>query len=221
MSFRSVSWFEAIGFRSKLKIALCAFLLCLGTAQTTAAQQSGTLTPAQLLPLLQKGGLILYVRHAATDHSQSDKDLSDLSQCHLQRNLSDQGKRESEQMRDAIQTLGIPVGQVFTSPYCRCVDTAKITFGEYEIVNEMRATFFTNRAESAALGAFLRKRLSTKPEPGTNTVLVGHTANLRDVTNVWPKPEGVAHVFEPLGADGFRHLGRIAPVEWPKLLATR
>ncbi|MBO6519451.1 MAG: histidine phosphatase family protein [Rhodospirillales bacterium] len=205
----------------KLKLVLYALVIGLCVVPVAGAQQTGALTPAQLVAMLQKGGLILYVRHAATDHSQSDKDLSDFSNCRLQRNLSDQGKREIAEMRDAIRALGIPIGSVYTSPYCRCVDTAKIGFGEYQILDEMRATFYTDKTDTAALSAFLKKQLSSKPRPGTNTVLVGHTANLRDVTSVWPKPEGVTHVFEPLGSNGYRHLGRIPPVEWKNIMDSK
>jgi phosphohistidine phosphatase SixA len=186
-----------------------------------SAQQSGTMPAQELVSELRKGGLILYVRHAATDHSQSDKDLSDLSKCELQRNLSEQGRRESEAMGAAIRSLGIRIGKVFTSPYCRCVDTAEIAFGRYEKLDSMRATFFTDEALTRELTSYLRAQLTTVPQPGTNTVLVGHTANLKEVTDVWPKPEGVAHVFRPDGQGGFSHLGRILPTDWPMLAVSR
>jgi len=174
----------------------------------------------ELVKLLRQGGYVLYVRHAATDHSQVDEDLTDLSRCDLQRNLSEQGKHEARTMGAAIASLGIRIGKVYSSPYCRCVDTAQIAFGRYEIVDDMRATFFTNEQETQHLVAFLRKQLSTKPQPGYNTVLVGHTANLRDLTKVWPKPEGVVHVFRPLAEAGFEHLGQLAPSDWQTLTAT-
>ena len=178
----------------------------------------GVHTPAALVAEMQKGGLILYVRHAATDHSQADKDLTDLSRCDLQRNLSTQGKEESHLLAQTLQRLNIKIGKVLTSPYCRCVDTEKIAFDHYEIVRDLRATFFTNEAETKELSAYLRRQLSEVPEGGKNTVLVGHTANLREVTKVWPKPEGVMHVFRPLGeGKGFKHLGRLPPSQWGEL----
>lgn len=203
--------------RTRLSRALFVIVLVLFGSISAHAQQAGTMTPGQLVSLLQKGGLIVYIRHAATDHSQSDTDLSDFSNCSLQRNLSEQGKRESTDMAIAIRALRIPVGEVLSSPYCRSVDTAEIVFGRYEIVDNMQATFYTDKGKTQELADFLRAQISTKPASGMNTVLVGHTANLRDVTQVWPKPEGVAHVFEPLGAGQYRHLGRILPTDWPQL----
>lgn len=211
-----------LGLKPLLRACLlaCLFVGGPGFASTVAAQQSGSLTPQELVALLQQGGYVLYARHAATDHSQSDQDLSDLRRCALQRNLSEQGKRESMEMGAAFKRLDIKVDEVFSSPYCRCVDTAQIAFGRYKIVDEMRATFFTNEEETKQLIAFLRMQLSKMPRDGHNTVLVGHTANLQDLTEVWPKPEGVAHVFRPLGEAGFEHLGRITPTDWNSLAAT-
>lgn len=202
---------------TQLWCALLIITLVSVSGLSAHAQQAGTMTPEQLVPPLQKGGLILYIRHAATDHFQSDTDLSDFANCDLQRNLSEQGKRESTVMASAIRSLQIPVGEVLSSPYCRCVDTARIVFGKYEVHDDMQATFYTDKAQTRKLADFLRIQLSTIPVTKSNTVLVGHTANLREVTGVWPKPEGVAHVFEPLGAGNYRHLGRILPTEWPSL----
>lgn len=192
--------------------------LALSSLAATAVAQE--LAPSALAALLQEGGYVLYVRHAATDHTQTDKDLSDLSRCDLQRNLSEQGKQEARIMGATIASLGIKVDEVYTSPYCRCVDTAKIAFRRYDLVEDMRATFFTNEEETRHLVAFLKTQLSRKPRAGHNTILVGHTANLQDLTKVWPKPEGVAHVFRPLGEAGYEHLGKIEPSDWAVLSAS-
>ncbi|NQW01441.1 MAG: histidine phosphatase family protein [Rhodospirillales bacterium] len=200
-------------------LAVCLVAFGAGLAGAGAhAQQSGAHTAGQLVERLRQGGYILYVRHAVTDHSQSDRDLSDLSQCDLQRNLSAQGIRESKVMGAAIAALAIKIDRVYTSPYCRCVDTAKIVFDDYQIVQELRATFFTNQKETELLAGYLKSQLSKEPATGHNIVLVGHTSNLRDLTRVWPKPEGVTHVFKPLGdGRGYEHLGRILPTEWGQL----
>lgn len=199
--------------------ALALAVLVAAPAPADAQRQSGTLSFDELIPKLREGGYVLYVRHAATDHSQEDRDLSDLSNCALQRNLSDQGKQEARALGEALARLDIKIGEVRTSPYCRCADTARIAFGRFEIDNNLRAAFFTDEEETEQLSAHLRRQLSTKPEPGTNTVLVGHTANLRDVTDVWPKPEGVVHIFKPLGeGQGYEHLGRIVPSKWLEIV---
>lgn len=211
---------HAFAFFKRVFFILVSSYILSGSLPAYAAQP-GLLSPSELVKELQSGGLILYIRHAATDHSQQDKDLSDLGKCELQRNLSQQGKDESKVMGAVIKDLKIKIGEVYTSPYCRCVDTAKIAFGRYNIVNEMRATFATNLKESTILVSFLKKQLSAPPAKGFNTVLLGHTANLRELTRVWPKPEGVAHIFRPDNNGGYQHLGRILPTEWSTLVGKK
>ena len=204
----------------RMTVCCCGILMLLFSA-SAQAQQSGTHTSGQLIEKLQQGGYVLYVRHAATDHTQVDSDLSDFNNCGTQRNLSEQGKRETRVMKKAIAALGIKIGDVFTSPYCRCVDTAKIAFGRFDILRDMRATFYTDEVETKILTGFLHAQLSKIPRNGANTVLIGHTANLRDVTRVWPKPEGGVHIFKPLGDNGYEHLGRITPDAWAPLAGIR
>ena len=215
----SVEWLRSWQLHIAGATIASSILLFSATYSSIAQQTSDLHTPSELVELLADGGLILFVRHAATDHSQSDQDISDLSRCDLQRNLSQQGKDEAATIRAAVEKHQIPIGAILTSPYCRTVDTARLAFGRYTIVHDLRATFFTSASETNEINRKLRVLLSEAPDSGTNTVLVGHTANLSDVTDVWPKPEGVTHIFRPLGLQGFEHLGRITPEDWEKLLS--
>jgi phosphohistidine phosphatase SixA len=183
----------------------------------SSALNAEEVTTEDMIKMLQQGGYILYVRHGATDHSQADSDLSDLRNCSKQRNLSEQGILESRALGEAIRKFNIKVARVISSPYCRCVDTAIYAFERVEIDNQLRATFNENAEVTKGLVDSLSAKLKELPPSGANTVLVAHTANLREVTNVWPKPEGVVHIFKPSG-DAYQHIGRITPVQWQQYL---
>ncbi len=174
-------------------------------------------TVPELVAMLKQGGYIIYLRHGATDHAQNDQDLSDLRECSKQRNLNKQGKQESRLLGKAFKELDIKIDKVISSPYCRCVDTALFAFNRVDIDMNMRATFATNQAETEFLKLYLTKQLKVPPLAHHNRVLVGHTANLREVTNVWPKPEGVMHIFKPT-PQGYEHMGRIPPSQWDTLV---
>ena len=190
-------------------------LIALAFSSTLNAEE---VTTEDMIKMLQQGGYILYVRHGATDHSQADSDLSDLRNCSKQRNLSKQGILESRALGEAIRKFNIKIDRVISSPYCRCVDTAIYAFERVEIDNQLRATFNENAEATQELVDSLSAKLKELPPSGTNTVLVAHTANLREVTKVWPKPEGVVHIFKPSG-DAYQHIGRITPVQWQQHLA--
>ncbi len=85
---------------------------------------------------------------------------------------------------DAIRALGIPIGRVLASPYCRTVETASLLYlGEVttttDVMNTRVATYFGG---TEAIAARARQRLSTPPPAGSNTVLVAHGNVLRAAT---------------------------------------
>jgi len=168
---------------------------------------------------LRKGGLVIFVRHAATE--QSTREEVDLSKCETQRNLSPEGREQAAQIGEGFRTLGIPVGTVVTSPFCRCKDTAQLAFGRFSVERDLSFALKTDAAETKRLADSLRRMLSTPPTDATNTIIVAHTANLQEAASLWPKPEGAAYVFRPLANGGFEALAKIAPEEWTKVALRR
>lgn len=173
-----------------------------------------------LVHALQQGGYVLYLRHTRTDRSRGDADRVNLPNCATQRNLSAEGRRQARAIGKAVQTLGIAVAEVLTSPYCRCIDTAKLAFGKYTVVADLVWTLGQPEAETRRLAQALRKLLGTRPPEGTNTVLVSHTANLKEAVGIWPEPEGAVYIFQPREDGGVSYLGYIGPGEWTALIPT-
>jgi len=167
---------------------------------------------AALIEQMRDGGLVIYWRHALTDRSQRDSDLSDMDRCETQRNLNSPGRQQARGVGDAFERLGIPVGTVLTSAFCRNRDTAELAFGRYEEVDDLfNLPAVRDQARREWLVTSLRERLATPPDDAAqNTVIVGHNLNLRAAANVFIDEGGIA-VFEPLGGNRFRHLGSLRP----------
>jgi broad specificity phosphatase PhoE len=165
-----------------------------------------------LIEEMRSGGLVIYWRHSKTDWRQRDTDLSDMNHCATQRNLNGEGQKESRHVGEAFRRLGIPVGDVLASDFCRNRDTAQLAFGRYTRVDDLFNLPATpDRARRDRLVSALREMLATPPEdPSMNTVIVGHNLNLRAAANVFID-EGWIAVFQPLGGEGFRHLGSLRP----------
>lgn len=169
-------------------------------------------------PLFEKmrdGGLVIYWRHAKTDRSQRDIDLSTMDRCEAQRNLDADGRRQARTVGDGFKRLEIPVGTILTSDFCRNRDTAALAFGRYQRVQDLfnlPAEPDPNRREW--LVQSLRDRLGTLPaDPARNTIIVGHNLNLRAAANVFLEEGGIA-LFQPLGNSEFRHLGSLRPEDF-------
>ena len=175
-----------------------------------------SLTSGQIVERLQRGGLVVYFRHAHTDRSHEDQHPVDTKRCETQRNLSELGRKQAAEIGAAFKRLAIPVANVFSSPFCRCKDTAEIAFGNFEINDKLYFAVALTREERAAQTKVLQSMIVDIPASG-NRIIVSHTGNLREATGLWPKPEGAAYVFEPQNNGRYRVLGLIAPEEWSEL----
>jgi phosphohistidine phosphatase SixA len=166
---------------------------------------------------LKQGRYVLYFRHGLTAKT-GEKEVADkdLGNCAQQRNLSEEGHAQTRAIGAAFTRLQIPVGEVYSSPYCRCLDTAKNMFGKAQKTPVLHFAIHVDKAERAGITAKLLDLLATPPKAGTNTVLVAHTANLKEAVNIWPKSEADAHIFKPEGDGKFSYVGALTAEEWSK-----
>ena len=80
---------------------------------------------------LRKGGLVLMYRHGKTDWESRDRGPS--PECFPGRNLIAEGREQCTGIGAQQRMLGIPVGDLFTSPACRCWETLQKMHGSYTI----------------------------------------------------------------------------------------
>ena len=80
---------------------------------------------------LAKGGYVIYLRHGRTQYDQIElergnraKGTFDLAKCETQRQLSNDGRAELKASGDQFRLAGIPLDGVFSSRYCRAIESA-------------------------------------------------------------------------------------------------
>jgi hypothetical protein len=93
------------------------------------ALPSGEAAESKLGDQLRRGGVVLAIRHAATDFSKPDQDPVDLKDCRTQRNLSAAGRRDARRIGQGARRLQLRIGAVLSSPFCRTRETARLAFG--------------------------------------------------------------------------------------------
>jgi len=167
----------------------------------------------QLVSRLQKGGYVIYFRHAMTDWSQGDSDRNNLENCKTQRKLSEKGRAQSKSIGKAFTALNIPVGVVYTSPFCRCIDTGKLAFGDVSIAFDLKGIAKTEQQELERRVNVLKNMLATTPPAGRNTILISHVSNLDKAAN-YSINEGDAVVVKPLEVEGFELVAYITSEQW-------
>lgn len=199
--------------------SLLVLLLSAPGDVSAAGQLVGDTSPklsgAALIKELQKGGYVIYFRHGITsEFGEKDVQDADLDDCARQRNLSDAGQAQTKEIGKSFQALRIPTGDVFASPYCRCMDTARNIFGKAVKSKALHFAIHLRTTDRTSITAQLLDLLAKVPAAGTNTGLVSHTANLQEAVGIWPKPEGIAHVFKPKGDGTFTYVGTMQPEAW-------
>jgi hypothetical protein len=166
---------------------------------------------------LRRGGVILVIRHAATDQSKPDQNPVDLNDCSTQRNLSAEGRRDARLIGQNARRLKLRLGAVLSSRFCRTRETARLAFGRATISPPLLNTI-TSEHDAAWRRQIRAARVlfGTKPAPGRVTVLVTHGVVVGDVTG-HSLEEGETLVFRPLGNSRFKLVGRILPRAWSAL----
>ena len=182
----------------------------------TAIAQEGMLQSQALVNALRQGGYVILIRHAAGDKAQKDAANVSLADCSTQRNLSKDGRIEARTIGQSIDTLQIPVSKVFSSPYCRAMDTGRLAFGRPEASDAL--TYVADNEEGKRKAASgLKPLLAVTPLPGTNTVLISHSTNIQATLGFVPE-EGEAIVFKPGKSGSYQMVGRVRTQQWSSLM---
>lgn len=158
-----------------------------------------------------KGGVALLMRHA-TAPGTFDPDNFKLDDCTTQRNLSDAGRAEARRIGAHLKALGLNPGEVLTSQWCRCRETAALAFGgarDWPALN----SFIRERDKAPKQVSEVQARIG-KLRPGDKPlVLVTHQVVITAVTGIYPQSGEVVVVAPERsgGKIGFRVVGSIKP----------
>ena len=165
--------------RIVLGLAALALVFVACTAHAAAAE-------ADAWSLLQRGGQVVLMRHALTTPGAGDPPGMRLDDCSTQRNLSDEGRRHARAVGAALHEHKVPVERMLTSPWCRCIETARLVFGESGEVSRALDNLFGRRENEASQVAALRALASGWRGNG-NLFLVTHGSTILALTGVSPQ----------------------------------
>jgi phosphohistidine phosphatase SixA len=138
---------------------------------------------ASLAKDLLDGQHVLLMRHADAP-GYGDPAGYVLGQCATQRNLGDYGKKQSKAIGDWLMNQGIISAQVFSSPWCRCLDTAALLNKGLVKTELSLGSFFDDmsleKKVTKELELFIKNVLSKQSK--TPTILVTHHVNIQAFT---------------------------------------
>ena len=166
---------------------------------------------------VQRGGHYIYFRHGATNRNEQDSDPSNLANCATQRNLTDEGRAQARAIGEAFRTLGIPVGRVLSSEYCRALEFARLAFDRADPEPSLVLPDPLPVEERQRNTEALLRILTSPPPSDTNVVMVAHSPNIRDAAGVDLPVEGGAVILKPNPGDKPTTVLRVLPGEWATL----
>lgn len=157
----------------RLFFFLIACILVLTQSKLATAQ-------SELANKLNDGAHILLMRHADAP-GYGDPRNYQIGQCATQRNLGDVGRKQAKNTGDWLSSQGITQAKVYSSPWCRCVDTATL-LNKGEVKKEMTlGSFFDDMSQAKKQTDELTKFISTerKQFPKTPIIMVTHHVNIQ------------------------------------------
>ena len=100
----------------------------------------------EVLTSLKEGGKIIFIRHALAPGN-GDPENFDLNDCSTQRNLNQRGIEQSKFIGNIFNKNQIKIENVYSSEWCRCIDTAKFAFKKYQTFSALNS-FYDIRFEA-------------------------------------------------------------------------
>ena len=146
----------------------------LGLAPTASAADS-------VWDALRTPGSVVVLRHSYAPGGFDPPD-SRLDDCSTQRNLDENGRAQAARIGAAFRQNGIAVGQVLSSPRCRCLDTARLAFGRAESWEVLQGALRDEDRRRRQLTE-IRARIAAHRD-GAPLVLVTHGSVVSDLTRL-------------------------------------
>ena len=136
-----------------------------------------------LIQSLKEGGKIIFIRHAYAPGG-GDPDNFDINDCTTQRNLNDDGIKQSKLIGEFFVKNNIQIDQVLSSEWCRCKDTAKHAFQNFKTFDALNSFYSPKFAKNKnkqikRLSKYLKKWRSKK-----NLILVTHYVVIMEILSV-------------------------------------
>jgi broad specificity phosphatase PhoE len=130
-----------------------------------------------------------------------------LEQCATQRNLSAEGRAQAVQIGTAFRQHGVTVEQVYSSQWCRCLETAQLLdLGAVEPLPALNSFFATPQRRDPQMRTLRAWLADLKPQEVL--VLVTHQVVITALTGVLPS-SGEIVALRPLPNGEVEVIGRI------------
>jgi phosphohistidine phosphatase SixA len=130
---------------------------------------------------LRMPGAVVVLRHSFAPGGFDPPDAK-LDDCSTQRNLDEGGRAQAKRIGEAFRQHGVAVGAVLSSPRCRCLDTARLAFGQAHSWEALHGALTDGGRRQRQLAEI--KQAIAAHRSGLPLVLVTHGSVVTDLTGL-------------------------------------
>tara|TARA_B100001175_G_scaffold216904_1_gene184434 strand:- start:134 stop:682 length:549 start_codon:yes stop_codon:yes gene_type:complete len=136
-----------------------------------------------ILNALKEGKKLIFIRHAIAPGN-GDPDNFNINDCETQRNLSKNGILQSKNIGLFFKKNKIKIDKVLSSEWCRCKDTAKLAFKNFETFNVLNSFYDKKFSLNEDVQIKNLKKYIKSWESDKNLILVTHFVVISSILNV-------------------------------------
>ena len=138
-----------------------------------------------LIKELRNGGKLIFIRHAYAPGG-GDPINFDINNCNTQRNLSTRGKEQAENIGNFFAKNNITINKIYSSQWCRCIDTSLIAFSKFETKQFLNSFYSEKFAKNKDSQIIDLKNFIIDWDGIQNLVFVTHYVVISQILNYAP-----------------------------------
>ncbi len=143
---------------------------------------SNAFSDDKILNSLKEGKKLVFIRHALAPGN-GDPNNFDINDCSTQRNLDKNGIEQSKRIGLFFKNNQIKIDKVLSSEWCRCKDTAKYAFKNFETFNALNSFYDVRFAANELKQIKDLKNYIKNWDDDKNLVLVTHFVVISSILN--------------------------------------
>lgn len=172
---------------------LCFVFLVFTQASMSAIAETGLIS---LQEALKTRGTVIMLRHALAPGF-GDPSNFRVNDCSTQRNLDARGREQSKSIGIQFETLGYVAEVVYSSPWCRCLETARLMgIGRVESFKGLGSFFEGHVDREVTLKLLSDKLLTISNRDESPAIMVTHQVVISAITKLVTS-SGEAILYDP------------------------
>ena len=143
---------------------------------------NNALSDDRILNSLKEGKKLIFIRHAIAPGN-GDPNNFNIKDCSTQRNLNKNGIKQSKKVGLFFKKNKIKIDKILSSEWCRCIDTAKYAFENFETFDALNSFYDEKFAANETRQINDLKKYIKNWDSDKNLVFVTHYVVISSILN--------------------------------------